>query len=165
MFEYIEAISNSLETTEKAEKVQRLYTYLSENKNGLIPYQKRIERMPELNENLKYGAMGNCEHTVYLTVAKRMKHRSATWSPQGSLYLCKILCLKASHNLTNGIKKLTTIELPEKFREETTANIMSAGRTQKVIGKGYETKNGHLPLFDAAVTEGRKAFKRMLLGV
>jgi len=29
--------------------------------------------------------MGNAEYNVYLTVAKRNKHRSAAWSEDGSL--------------------------------------------------------------------------------
>ena len=162
MFEYIKTVADSLETTEAEEKVRKLYTYLNENKRGLLPYQRKIEHLPMLNEGLEYRNMGNCEHNVYLTVAKRMKHRSSTWSPQGSLNLCKILCLKASHRLTDTIKNITTLELPDHYAEEITHKIISAGRTPKAVGKGYKAKNCHLPLFDAAVTETMKGFKRML---
>ena len=162
MFSYIKTVADSLETSEAEEKVRKLYTYLYENQRGLMPYQQKIEQLPELNEGLEYRNMGNCEHNVYLTVAKRMKHRSSTWSPKGSLNLCKILCLKASHRLTDTIKNITTIQLPEHYAEEITHKIFSAGRAVKTVGKGCETKNCHLPLFDAAVTETTKGFKRML---
>lgn len=162
MFEYIKTVADSLETSEAEEKVRKLYTYLYENKRGLLPYQRKIKHLPGLNEGLEYRNMGNCEHNVYLTVAKRMKHRSSTWSQRGSLNLCKILCLKASHRLADTIKNIATVQLPEHYAEETEQKIFSAGKTQKTVGKGYETKNCHLPLFDAAVTETMKCFKRML---
>ena len=162
MFEYIETVADSLESAKSEEKVRKLYTYLYENRRGLMPYQKQIGKLPELNKGLAYRNMGNCEHNVYLTVAKRMKHRSSTWSQRGSLNLCKILCLRVSCRLANAIKNITATELPEHYTKETAQKIFSAGKTQKTAGKGYETKSCHLPLFDAAVTESIKGFKRML---
>lgn len=52
---------------------------LRENQNGLIPYQKRGLNLSKL----PYKGSGNGEHNMFLVVAKRMKHRGASWSPQG----------------------------------------------------------------------------------
>ena len=75
--EYIEAVLNSIDDDKQIEKISKLYSYLKNNKQGLIPYQKRGLKLPDLNDGLVYRGMGSCEHNVYLTVSKRMKHRSA----------------------------------------------------------------------------------------
>lgn len=107
--------------------------------------------------------MGNCEHNVYLTVAKRMKHRGATRSPRGSLNLCKILCLKVSHKLTKTFETISNIVLPESFTERTT-EILSAGRIQKKVGKGYLGKICEIPYANESITNSRKSFINWLKG-
>lgn len=91
---YIEAVSKSVDEEKQIQKLSEIYRYLSTNKQGLIPYQKRGIELPELNAGLVYRDKGNCEHNVYLSVAKRMKHRGAAWSPRGSLNICKILYMQ-----------------------------------------------------------------------
>ena len=107
--------------------------------------------------------MGNAEHNVYLTVAKRMKHRSASWSEEGSLNLCKILCLKVSHKLSETLETLSKLVLPDKFQERVT-DILSAGRIPKKVGKGYLGKVCPIPYEAAPVTESRRSFWNWLKG-
>ena len=138
--------------------------YLSNNRDSLIPYQNRGIKLPKLNEGLVYKGMGNAEHNVYLTVAKRMKHRSATWSEEGSLNLCKIVCLKVSHKLTETLETISNIVLPENFKERVT-DILSAGRVAKKVGKGYSGKISAMPYANAPLTNSRKSFMNWLKGV
>lgn len=160
---YVEAVMNSVEEYEEVEKVKEIYNYLSNNKDSLIPYQNRGIKLPELNSGLVYRGMGNCEHNVYLTVAKRMKHRSAAWSPRGSLNLSKILCLKVSHKLTETLETITKNVLPERFKERVT-DVLSAGRIPQKVGKGYVGKTCAMPYANAAVTNSRKSFTDWLKG-
>ena len=41
LFEYLDAVANSLESKNAEERVRRLIGYLRDNRNGLIPYLKR----------------------------------------------------------------------------------------------------------------------------
>ena len=162
MFKYIDAVANSLDDKQSEEKVRRLYKYLSLNKSGIIPINKRELHLPKLNDNLEYRNMGNCEHNVYLVVAKRLKHRCATWSPQGSLNLCKLLCLKVGHKLSEGLEEITRITLPEKFTEKITTNILSSAKIKDKVGKGYEGKHCSMPFENMAVTNERSVIRKML---
>ena len=162
MLKYIDSVANSLDDTQREEKVRRLYQYLSANKEGLIPINKRELQLPRLNDSLEYRGMGICEHNVYLAVAKRLKHRCAAWSPEGSLNLCKLLCLKVGHKLSEGLEEITRITLPEKFTEKITTNILSAAKIKDKVGKGYEGKHCPMPFENAAVTNGRVAIRKML---
>lgn len=163
MLTYMEAVMNSIEEDEEIAKVLELYRYLSNNRDSLIPYQNRGIELPELNEGLVYRRMGNAEHNVYLTVAKRMKHRSAAWSEEGSLNLCKIVCLKVSRKLSETLETISNIVLPENFRERV-ADILSAGRVPKKVGKGYLGKICSMPYSNASMTDSRRSFIKWLKG-
>ena len=157
MLSYVEAILNSVDEDKEIAKVSELYSYLFNNRDSLVPYQNRGIKLPELNEGLVYKGMGNAEHNVYLTVAKRMKHRSAAWSEEGSLNLCKILCLKVSHKLSETLETLSNFVLQDTFKERVT-DILSASKVSKKIGKGYLGKICPIPYSTAPMTESRKSF-------
>ncbi len=164
MFEYLDAVANSVETENAEEKVRSLISYLKSNREGLIPYQKRGLDLPELPKGLVYRGMGNGEHNMFLAVAKRMKHRSASWSPQGGLKLCKLICQKISNTLSATIENLTTFEIPEQLKENTLKPLFSAAKVPKKYGKGYECKHTSMPFSDCAVSNGRKEIINWLKG-
>ena len=163
MLGYVEAVLNNVEKDKEIAKVSELYSYLFNNRNSLIPYQNRGIKLPKLNDGLVYKGMGNAEHNVYLTVAKRRKHRSASWSEEGSLNLCKILCLKVSHKLTETLETISNVVLPDNFKERVT-NILSAGRVPKKAGKGYIGKVSAIPYATAPITESRRSFMNWIKG-
>lgn len=164
LFKYLEAVANSLENEKSKEKVRKLLGYLKENKTGLVPYQKRGLNLPKLPDGLVYKGMGNGEHNMFLTVAKRMKHRSACFSPQGALKLCKLLCHKVSNTLIETIEKLPTLGIPEHLRGESIKPILSAGKAPKKEGKGYEGNHTSLPFVGCAMSNGRKELIGWLKG-
>ena len=164
MFEYLDAVANSVETVKAGEKVRSLIGYLKANQEGLIPYQKRGLELPKLPEGLVYRGMGNGEHNMYLAVAKRMKHRSASLSPQGGLKLCKLICQKISNTLLETIENLTTFEIPEHLKENTLKPLLSAAKAPQKDGKGYEGKHTAMPFEDCSITESRKTFRNWLKG-
>lgn len=59
LFEYLDAVANSLENKNAKERVCRLLSYLKDNRNGLVPYQKRDLNLPKLPDGLVYKGMGN----------------------------------------------------------------------------------------------------------
>ena len=161
--DYIETVMEHMEDSKKRKRIFELYQYLSNNKNSLVPYQNRGIRLPDLKEGLVYRSMGNAEHNVYLTVARRMKHRSAAWSEHGGLMLCKLICLKVSHKLEETLETLSEIVLSERFTERT-EDILSASKIAEKTGKGYRGRVCGMPYKGTAMTQTRKEMMRWLEG-
>lgn len=164
LFEYLDAVANSLEDEHSEEKVRKLIGYLEDNRNGLIPYLKRGLNLPKLPDGLVYKGMGNGEHNMFLVVAKRMKHRSACWSPQGGLKLCKLLCHKVSNTLAETIDNLTTFSLPERLQGPSIKPLLSVSKAPQKDGKGYEGKHTSMPFANYAMSNGRKEIMDWLKG-
>ena len=164
LFEYLDAVANSLENENSEEKLRKLIGYLEDNRNGLIPYLKRGLNLPKLPDGLVYKGMGNGEHNMFLVVAKRMKHRGACWSPQGGLKLCKLLCHKVSNSLAETIENLTTFEIPERLQESCVKPLLSASKAPIKDGKGYEGKHTSMPFANYALSNGRKEIMDWLKG-
>lgn len=164
LFDYLDAVANSLENKNAEERVRRLLSYLRDNRNGLIPYQKRELNLPNLPGGLVYKGMGNGEHNMFLVVAKRMKHRGACWSPQGGLKLCKLLCHKVSNSLVETIESLTTFEIPERMQESVMKPLLSSSKAPKKDGKGYEGKHTSIPFVDYAISNETKKIIDWLKG-
>lgn len=160
LFEYLEAMINSVEDEGEGQKIEELYRYLNNNKEGLIPYNERGIAIPEAPEGLEYNTLGTCEHNVYNIAARRMKKHGASWSVRGSSNLGKLLGLKAMHKLPETIENLSKQVLPERYKDGI-IKVLSAGRVPKKVGKGYIGKHCEIPFTGASVTEGRKAIKRM----
>ena len=164
LFEYLDAVANSLENEHSEEKVHKLIGYLEDNRNGLIPYLKRGLTLPRLPDGLVYKGMGNGEHNMFLVVAKRMKHRGACWSPQGGLKLCKLLCHKVSNTLAETIESLITIAIPERLQKPSIKPLLSASKAPVKDGKGYEGKHTSMPFADYALSNGREEIMDWLKG-
>jgi hypothetical protein len=58
------------------EKLSKLYNYLVENKEGLVPYHLRKGiKLPQPPEGLEYRHLGAMEHNICNILAQRMKGR------------------------------------------------------------------------------------------
>lgn len=74
MFEYMEIYKNSLFEDKEIESMEKLQKYLTNNKEGLLPYQKQKLDLPERPEGLEYLNMGKMENHVWSVIARKMKH-------------------------------------------------------------------------------------------
>ena len=159
-FEYIEALINSIEDEEQISKLESLHKYLSDNKNGLIPYKDRGLNIPEAPLGLKYRTMGTMEHNVDGVIAQRMKGRRANWSIEGATNLSKLLCAKASKNLNETVEGISKTVLPKSVTKDV-VSILSASKAPKVDGSGYEGRVCPRPFENANMTNGRRTIKRV----
>ncbi len=80
----IEASVNSTLEPDEQEKRQRLLDYFSNNKEGLIPYYRRGEKIPPVNEGLAPARCGSMESNIFTLIGNRMKGRRACWSVSGA---------------------------------------------------------------------------------
>lgn len=166
MLEYIQIYATSVEspdeTDKSSKKAMELYQYLNNNKDGLLPYNKRGITIPEPTEGILYKGMGIQETQNCTVITLRMKHRRMRWSIDGANNLAKALYRKENKDLINTIDRYTdglifTVQIQE------IVETLSVAKAPKKDGKGnpYADRfNHHMPLFEAMQTVSRKAFKK-----
>ncbi|HPA55074.1 MAG TPA: ISLre2 family transposase [Bacillota bacterium] len=159
---YIAGLANDTEDEKEQKKLKELYSYFKENRDGLIPYQKRGLDIPEPPIGLEYRNLGTMEHHICDIIAQRMKHRKASWSIEGASNLGKLLAAKASRRLNEVVEKYSKIILPEEKTHEI-IEILSSSKAPKKDGKGKDGNihKGQRPFTNYPVTNGRKAIRSM----
>ena len=130
----IEASVNSTLEPDEQEKRQRLLDYFSNNKEGLIPYYRRGEKIPPVNEGLAPARCGSMESNIFTLIGNRMKGRRACWSVSGADNLAALLCLKHTGRLPAVLKSLGPIEPVD---ADPIAVGFSAHKVPDRVGKGY----------------------------
>lgn len=164
MLEYIQIYADSVEGTDESDKrsrnAKKLYEYLWNNKEGLLPYQERGIKIPEAKPGIVYKNMGVQENQNCTVITLRMKHRRMRWSVQGANNMAKALYRKENRELIDTLERYTDgMILPGKMEE--IIQTLSAAKSPKKDGKGNayaESIRRHVPLLDAMRTASRKAF-------
>ena len=166
MLEYISIYADSVESNDEKDntgkKARELYKYLNNNREGLLPYDKRGIKIPEAREGIIYKGMGVQETQNCTVITLRMKNRRMRWSEKGADNLAKALYRKENRELIETIDRYTdgmvfTIQM-QKIVE-----TLSAAKTPQRDGKGnpYADKiKAHMPIMEAMQTASRKAFKK-----
>lgn len=165
MLEYIQIYATSVasqdENDKSSKKAMELYQYLN-NKDGLLPYDKRGINIPAPEKGILYKGMGIQEKQNCTVITLRMKHRRMRWSVNGANNLAKALYRKENRELVETIDRYTD-GLVFTMQMQEIIETLSAAKAPKKDGKGnpYADRfNHHMPLFEAMQTVSRKAFKR-----
>lgn len=165
MLEYIQIYATSVasqdENDKSSKKAMELYQYLN-NKDGLLPYDKRGINIPAPEKGIFYKGMGIQETQNCTVITLRMKHRRMRWSVNGANNLAKALYRKENRELVETIDRYTD-GLVFTMQMQEIIETLSAAKAPKKDGKGnpYADRfNHHMPLFEAMQTVSRKAFKR-----
>lgn len=165
MLEYIQIYATSVasqdENDKSSKKAMELYQYLN-NKDGLLPYDKRGINIPAPEKGILYKGMGIQETQNCTVITLRMKHRRMRWSVNGANNLAKALYRKENRELVETIDRYTD-GLVFTMQMQEILETLSAAKAPKKDGKGnpYADRfNHHMPLFEAMQTVSRKAFKR-----
>ena len=165
MLEYIQIYATSVasqdENDKSSKKAMELYQYLN-NKDGLLPYDKRGINIPAPEKGILYKGMGIQETQNCTVITLRMKHRRMRWSVNGANNLAKALYRKENRELVETIDRYTD-GLVFTMQVQEIIETLSAAKAPKKDGKGnpYADRfNHHMPLFEAMQTVSRKAFKR-----
>lgn len=166
MLEYIEVYATSVESPDekdtKSKKALELYKYLSNNRDGLLPYDKQGKEIPKPQTGIVYKTMGVQENQNCTVITLRMKNRRMRWSVKGANNLAKALYRKENKELIETIERYTdglifTMQMQE------IVETLSAVKAPKKDGKGNpyaDVISAHMPLLEAMQTASRKAFKR-----
>lgn len=163
LLEYILLYAESVESPDGkgkgSQKARELYQYLYNNKEGLLPYDRRGIKIPEPPEGVVYKKMGVQENQNCTAVTLRMKHRRMRWSEAGADNLAKALYRKENGELSETIERYTDglIFTPGM---QGAIETLSAAKAPKKDGKGNayaDISMHHMPLYDAVRTASRKA--------
>jgi hypothetical protein len=165
-FAYIEAYATSVESPDSndkgSKKATELLEYLSANKNGLIPYQRRGLNLPKEQPGIVYKNLGTQENHNCSVITQRMKHRRMSWSIAGANNIAKVLVRKENKTLYDTIERYSNgIIMVTRLNE--VIEILSAAKAPKYDGKSNKDGNiqkGHFMLRDAMMTGSRKALIR-----
>ena len=155
---YADSIDNDLQTNKEAENARDLYTYLYNNKNGLIKYKDAV-KLPEAAEGTEYRNMGVQENQNCSLVTMRMKHRRMTWSVAGANNLAKEICANENGNLDKYIENTYEFRIPLGYVEIDRKDIASNTRIPQIVGKGNniyaELINNSVPAYTGASTTSK----------
>lgn len=169
MLSYIQIYADSVETDDekdkRAKKAWELYRYLNNNKEGLMPYQKRGISLPEAPEGMRYGNMGVQENQNCTVITMRMKGNRKRWSEKGANNMAKVLYRKENKELWETINRYGE-GLIFNIRMRELLTTLSAAKAPKRDGKGnpyIDVINMHVPMRDAVRTASRRAFAKALL--
>lgn len=169
MLEYIQTYADSVDTDDekdsRAKKARELYQYLNNNKEGLMPYQKRGIRLPDPPEGMRYGNMGVQENQNCTVITIRMKGNRKRWSVNGANNMAKLLYRKENKELVQTVDRYTEALI---FNIKMTELIttLSAAKAPKKDGKGnsyIDVINMHVPMREAIRTASRRVFVKALL--
>ncbi len=158
LFDYLDTYRNSLSEDKDIEDAETLIRYYSNNRNGLMPYQKQLETLPEAPEGLCYRNLGTMENHIWSIIARRMKHNHTSWSIRGGNNLAKLLAKKCSGKLYEVTEKLKRPVFDEAIVEPLYEEVLSAARVAQIEGKGYAYPvMGHMIKLDKATRGTRKS--------
>jgi len=158
---FIEMYADGLEDYEEELNARALLTYFQNNRDGLIPYDKRGIAIPKAPDGIIYRHMGTMENHVRGVITRRMKHNQTSWSKRGGNNMCKLLAMKAS-GLLSSIILDSEILLKELTVEEEAGAILSSFKMRNKAGKGYEyPSQGHLTLLDNHIRGARVGAMKM----
>ena len=166
MLKYIQIYADSVESSDEkdktSQKARELYRYLNNNREGLLPYNKRGITIPEPEEGILYKGMGIQETQNCTVITLRMKHRRMRWSVRGANNLAKALYRKENKELIETIERYTD-GLIFTIQMQKIVETLSAAKAPKKEGKGNpyaDVVRAHMPITEAIQTASRKAFKR-----
>ena len=166
MLEYIEVYATSVESPDekdtRSKKARELYKYLSNNREGLLPYDKQGKELPEPPTGVIYKGMGVQENQNCTVITLRMKNRRMRWSVKGANNLAKALYRKENKELIETIERYTDGLIFTQQMQEI-VETLSAAKAPKKDGKGnsyVDVISAHMPLLEAMQSSSRKAFKK-----
>lgn len=166
MLEYIQIYADSVESPDERDtqsrEARKLLLYLTNNRDGLVPYNRRNISIPEPPEGVIYKQMGVQENQNCTLITMRMKHRRMRWSPEGANNLAKVSYCRENKELIKTIERYTD-SLVFTTQMQQVIEVLSAAKAPKRDGKGniyVDLINRHMPILDSAQTATRKAFKR-----
>ena len=145
---YADSVANDDEKDKRSKKALELYSYLRNNREGLLPYQKRGIKIPEASEGIEYKNMGVQENQNCTVITLRVKHRRMRWSVNGANNMAKALYQKENGELIETIERYTD-GLIFTMKMQEVIETLSAAKAPKKDEKGdpyAEDKQSYAPV-------------------
>ena len=165
VFEVLTELLIECKDKEEFEKIEKLYNYLSNNHEGLKPYQLRDIQLPKLPGGLEYRGMGTMEADICNIITLRMKNRKMSWSEKGGNYLAKLLTARTSGELYKQLDGIFGGDISETMQNEIIEVVQLSAAQANRMNKGNGTnpiKTVPMPYEGQVLTEGRKAIRNLV---
>ncbi len=150
MLNDIETYINSIDDGSNGNKIKmanNLYNYLNNNYDGLMPWQKQVNKLPEAPSGVVYKNMGVQENQNCSLVTMRMKGRKMRWSVSGANNMVKLIYMRENGELDRIIEERDgQLTLPSDFYIK---DVLSSIKVKEKVGKGskyVEVFNTSMPL-------------------
>lgn len=146
-------------------KLEKLYNYLNNNQEGLIPYMLRNLELPKLPDGIIYRGMGTMESNVCIVITLRMKNRKMSWSEKGGNNLARLLTARADGSLYEQLDRIFDDTVSDDMLEDMIVVIqLSAAQANKKPKKSniYPMRSAPVPYEGQPLTEGRKAIRNLV---
>jgi len=134
---YVEETANDEAKSTENENYAKLLTYYTNNKDGLIPYNKRDDlKLPEPKHGIVYRNLGVMESNIFSIIGSRMKGRRAVWSTSGANHLAKLLALKSTNRLDYMLNIIHRSYVADDFAAQINTGL-SAAKVPTTVGRGW----------------------------
>lgn len=146
-------------------KIEDLYKYLWNNREGLSPYQLRDIELPQLSNDLEYRGMGIMEPNICNIITLRMKNRKMSWSEKGGNRLAKLLAARASGGLYKQLDGIFDGAVSDAMLKEVVEVVQLSASQANRMNKGIGTnpiQRAPMPYEGQPLTEGRKAIRNLV---
>ncbi|NLJ41647.1 MAG: hypothetical protein GX352_08580 [Clostridiales bacterium] len=165
-FEYLtDLLIEYTEDEEAFKKLERLYNYLANNREGLVPYLLRGLKLPKLPDGLMYRGMGTMEGSACDIITLRMKNRKMSWSEEGGSNLARLLTARVSGTLYEELNAVFNGVVSDDMLDEMVVAVqLSAAQANKrpKRSKVYPMSSASRPYEGQPLTEGRKAIRNLV---
>ena len=139
LFDYLETYRDSLTEDDEIGMAEELIRYLTDNRDGLIPYKDRDGlEIPECPEGLEYRNLGTMENHIYSIAAQRLKGRHRSWGKPGATNMAKVLAKKCEGKLYEVTRPSILAGFDPDVLERMQGECLSAAASPSADGKGYE---------------------------
>lgn len=137
MLEDIQTYINSVDGNKTKEtKAKKLYKYLTNNYDGLLPWKLQVEDIPEPPEGITYKNLGTQENQNCSLVCMRMTGRKMRWSEKGANNLAKLIYMKENGELYRIIEKADGIIRIAEEMDLPLEKVISADKIPQKVGTG-----------------------------
>lgn len=146
-------------------KLEKLYNYLNNNREGLIPYMLRNLELPKLPDGIIYRGMGTMESNVCIVITLRMKNRKMSWSEKGGNNLARLLTARTDGSLYEQLDRIFDDTVSDDMLEDMIVVIqLSAAQANKKPKKSniYPMRSAPVPYEGQPLTAGRKAIRNLV---
>lgn len=149
----------------EVKQLEKLQTYLRNNRDGLQPYQKRLNiEAIQPPQGLEYRSLGTMERNV--EIFDRRMDGPLSWSIRGANHMAKVLAHKISGTLDEALAGIWEYSGAKKLEHNTEVPVVNPGNRRikknlKDQSGSWKIRQGGIPYQKSSMTIGRRIIRNL----